>query len=172
MNSGTDYWVENQYSWNREANMLYIEAPAGVGFSYCQGAVECNSWDDDIVAENNLSAVLAFFDKFPEFKNNELYISGESYAGMYVPYLTNAIDAYNTAHADDDVFKPNLKGFAVGNGVTNYTYDCSPAYVEMAYWHSLYSEETYLAIKANNCDFGGMGMENATPACMDLFNEF
>lgn len=92
---------------------------------------------------------------------------------MYVPYLTNAIDAYNTANADDEtVFKPNLKGFAVGNGVTNYTYDCSPAYVEMAYWHSLYSEETYLAIQANNCDFGGMSMSNATPACMDLFNEF
>jgi len=88
MNSGTDYWVENQYSWNREANMLYIESPAGVGFSYCEGVKECNHWDDDIVAADNLAAVLAFFDKFPEFKANELYISGESYAGMYVPYLT------------------------------------------------------------------------------------
>jgi hypothetical protein len=42
----------------------------------------------------------------------------------------------------------------------------------MAYWHSLYSEETYNAIQANNCDFGGMGMPNATQACMDLFDEF
>ena len=65
MNSGTDYWVENQYSWNREANMLYIESPAGVGFSYCEGVKECNHWDDDIVAADNLAAVLAFFDKFP-----------------------------------------------------------------------------------------------------------
>lgn len=125
------------------------------------------------MAKDNLAAVLAFFRKFPEFKNNDLYISGESYAGMYVPYLVNSIDAYNTANAaDDTVFKPNLKGFLVGNGVTNYTYDCSPAYVEMAYWHSLYSQEIYDAIKANNCDFGGMYMQNATPACMDLFDEF
>ena len=101
--------------------MLYIESPAGVGFSYCKGVEQCNTWDDDIVAENNLAAVLSWFEKFPEFKTNKLYISGESYAGIYVPYLTNAIDQYNTVNADDDtVFKPNLQGFAVGNGVTNY----------------------------------------------------
>lgn len=60
---------------------------------------------------------------------------------MYVPYLSYYIDQYNTTNADNaDVFKPNLKGFAVGNGVTNYNFDCTPAYVEMAYWHSLYSD--------------------------------
>ena len=37
---------------------------------------------------DNLIAVLAWFEKFPEFKGNDLYISGESYAGIYVPYLS------------------------------------------------------------------------------------
>jgi carboxypeptidase C (cathepsin A) len=139
MDSGTDFWVENEWSWNKEANMLYIESPAGVGFSYCKGVKECNTYSDDESAADNLTAVLAWFDKFPEFKANELFISGESYAGIYVPYLTYYIDQYNTEHAEAaDVFKPNLQGFMVGNGVTNYEFDCTPAYIEMGYWHSLY----------------------------------
>jgi carboxypeptidase C (cathepsin A) len=32
---GADKMVPNEYSWNREANILYIEQPAGVGYSYC-----------------------------------------------------------------------------------------------------------------------------------------
>ena len=31
MKNGTSVFVENEYSWNMKANMLYIESPAGVG---------------------------------------------------------------------------------------------------------------------------------------------
>lgn len=34
-----------------------------------------------------MRAVLDFFTKFPEYKEKELFLSGESYAGIYVPYL-------------------------------------------------------------------------------------
>lgn len=172
LDSGTDYWAFNDFSWNREANMLYIESPAGVGFSTCKGVKECNSYSDEESAADNLAAVLAFFAKFPEFGNNDLYISGESYAGIYVPYLANEIDVYNTANADNaDVFKPNLKGFMVGNGVTNYDFDCTPAYVEMGYWHSLYNDELRDQIVANNCNFGGHPA-NPSDVCKTLLSEF
>jgi len=153
--------------------MLYIEAPAGVGYSICKGEEACNVYNDDKTAEDNLAAVLAWFAKFPEYQSNELFISGESYAGIYVPYLSYYIDQHNTANADNvDVLKPNLKGFAVGNGVTNYKYDCTPAYVEMGYWHSLYSDELRDALISNQCDFSGTELQNTTPVCMDLLNEF
>ena len=70
--------------------------------------------------------MLEWYEKFPEFKSNDLYISGESYAGVYVPYLAHYIVKHNEEASDDD-FKPNLKGFAVGNGVTNWKLDCTPA---------------------------------------------
>jgi carboxypeptidase C (cathepsin A) len=33
-------------------------------------------------------ALLAWFEKFPERLPNDLYVSGESYGGIYVPYLS------------------------------------------------------------------------------------
>lgn len=66
------------------------------------------------------------------------------------------IDKWNTDNAaDPNVFKPNLKGFAVGNGVTNWTYDTTPAYVDMGYWHSLYDTALKNEFQSNNCDFSG-----------------
>ena len=31
---GGETLVDNEYSWNKLANMLYVEIPSGVGFSY------------------------------------------------------------------------------------------------------------------------------------------
>lgn len=70
------------------------------------------------------------------------------------------------------MFKPNLIGFAVGNGVTNWEYDCNPAYVKMGYWHSLYSEDLHERFEKHNCDFGGLGMPKATAECKALYGEF
>ena len=87
MSDGDTTFHKNEYSWNREANMLYIEAPAGVGFSYCLNSDEC-VFDDNNQAVDNLNALLYWFNyKFPERKPNKLYLSGESYAGIYVPTL-------------------------------------------------------------------------------------
>ena len=52
-----------------------------------------------------------FYQIFPEFKNRPLYLTGESYAGHYIPYMGSYI--YN------DMFRSlgiNLTGIAIGNG--------------------------------------------------------
>lgn len=98
-----------------------------------------------------------------------MYISGESYAGIYVPLLVDQIDKHN-ANASAE-FKPNLKGFMVGNGVTNWTYDTQPAYVEMAYWHSLYDTTTYELMKNNSCDFD-LWNTNLSDICLGLLDKF
>lgn len=119
-----------------------------------------------------MAVTLAWFELYPEFKTNDLYISGESYAGVYVPYLSREIYNYNQTHASDSsVFKPNLIGFAVGNGVTNWTYDCTPAQVDLYYWHSIMSDDLRIRMQAQNCDFGGLNAANATTACLALYEE-
>lgn len=91
MDSGTDYFHPNEYSWNREANVLYIESPAGVGYSYCEGTKDC-AFDDEKSGKDNLTALLNWYEKYPEYKEHDLFISGESYGGIYVPYLSWNID--------------------------------------------------------------------------------
>merc|ERR1719265_992671 len=165
-------FFENQYSWNLEMNTLYIEQPAGVGYSYCEGLQDC-SFDDEQSGADNLAAVLAWFEKYPEFKSNELYISGESYGGIYVPYLTYNLVQHAEANAEnDDVFKPNIKGFAVGNGVTNWTYDTNAAFVEMSYWHSLIPTELHDKITAAECNYAGPYYTETTAECFGLLDEF
>lgn len=87
MPDGQDDFVENPYSWNNEANVIYIESPAGVGYSYTDE--EKPKYNDTTSAEDNYKAIKTWFSKFPEYKTNEFFISGESYAGIYVPYLAH-----------------------------------------------------------------------------------
>jgi carboxypeptidase C (cathepsin A) len=85
----------NPYAWNKVANMLYLESPAGSGqssgFSACvQGGkdVACK-WDDKSQAEAYAHTLGAFKKAFPEFASNELYLTGESYFGQCSPRESN-----------------------------------------------------------------------------------
>ncbi|XP_042483286.1 serine carboxypeptidase-like 45 isoform X2 [Macadamia integrifolia] len=101
----------NQYSWNREANMLYLETPAGVGFSYSTNASYYTMVDDKMTAEDNLMFLRRWFVKFPEYKGRDFFITGESYAGHYVPQLALLIVQFNKK---EKLF--NLKGIAQYDG--------------------------------------------------------
>jgi carboxypeptidase C (cathepsin A) len=74
--------------------MVYIESPAGVGYSICGDLAECK-FDDANSADDNLVALLYLLqNKLVALQNNSLYISGESYAGIYVPQLALRIDQW------------------------------------------------------------------------------
>jgi carboxypeptidase C (cathepsin A) len=169
--SGGTKFHESEFAWNKETNLLYIEQPAGVGYSYCNSTKDC-AFDDEKSGNDNLTVVLEWFKRFPQYQPNDLYISGESYGGVYVPYLAYYINQHNEANAATDAFKPNLKGFAVGNGVTNWEYDTQAAYIDMSYWHSLISEETHDALVKEDCDWNMPYMLGVSDQCMSLNEEF
>lgn len=60
-------------------NVIFLEAPAGVGFSYTDDGNVTTT--DDQTAADNLAALKHFFTKFPQFKSNDFFITGESYGG-------------------------------------------------------------------------------------------
>ncbi|KAH0467417.1 hypothetical protein IEQ34_004655 [Dendrobium chrysotoxum] len=129
--------VRNEYSWNKEANMLYLETPAGVGFSYSMDSSFYENVDDKLTARDNLVFLLRWFSKFPQYKDRELYIAGESYAGHYIPQLANLIVQYNKK---ERTF--NLKGIALGNPVLEFATDFNSR-AEYFWSHGLISDSTY-----------------------------
>ncbi|XP_055814445.1 serine carboxypeptidase-like 40 [Solanum dulcamara] len=133
----------NHYAWNHAANVLFLESPAGVGFSYTNTSSDLNTTGDSRTANDNVVFLLNWLERFPEYKNRDFYISGESYAGHYVPQLAQAILQYNKL-ANKTLI--NLKGIIIGNAVINDDTDNTGRYEYYAS-HALISDETYLDIK-------------------------
>ena len=68
----------NEWRWNKIANMVFLEQPVGVGFSYSEDTSDYKIGDDQ-AAKDNLQTILEFLKKYPEFSNSPLYITSESY---------------------------------------------------------------------------------------------
>jgi len=170
---GTRMLVPNKDSWNKKANMLYIEMPGGVGYSTCdEKAGEC-IFTDQKTADDNITALLAWFNEYSDFKDHKLFISGESYGGVYVPYAAKGVLEYNDEHQGATDFNFNLMGFIVGNGVTNWKYDTDPAFIKMGFWHGLYDYPMKKAMDDNKCDFSMMEFGNVlSTECQKLYDRF
>jgi serine carboxypeptidase-like clade I len=165
---GVPQLVDNPFRWNLFANVLFVEAPAGVGFSYSQNINDYNT-NDNITADDNYRFILNFLQAYPEYQNNTLYISGESYAGIYVPMLAERVMLGNTNLPPNQ--RINFGGIMVGNGCTgNSVGSCSPQgtriLVEFLYGHGLFSMDLMSQIKANCPD-----LSNPNTVCSALLSQ-
>ncbi|KVI06659.1 Peptidase S10, serine carboxypeptidase [Cynara cardunculus var. scolymus] len=160
----------NDYAWNNVANVLFLESPAGVGFSYSNTSSDYTTGDKR-TAKDSYTFLLNWLERFPQYKTHGFFITGESYAGHYVPQLAALILSENKK-ANQTII--NLSGIAVGtymhNDITsllilrtnepdwnigNAWIDDSTSYEGMYdyYWtHALNSDETNAGIN-KNCDY-------------------
>jgi len=131
----------NPWSWNKIANMVFIEQPCGVGFSYSDDPESTGDYktDDAQAAKDNYALIAAFFVKFPQYAKNKLYIASESYGGHYMPQLSKEIVDRNTAGQDPYM---NFRGMMVGNPGTTF-YSIMPAGLDTYWGHQLISKPLY-----------------------------
>jgi carboxypeptidase D len=86
----------NPYSWVNLTNVLWVEQPVGTGFSI--GKVTATSEED--IAQDFIKFFKNFEKKFG-IKNYKIYVTGESYAGRYVPFISAAmLDEKNKEYFD------------------------------------------------------------------------
>ncbi|KAH7351964.1 hypothetical protein KP509_19G022500 [Ceratopteris richardii] len=147
--------------------MLYLDSPAGVGWSYTNtsGYIVAN---DTLTAQDNFIFLQNWFEAFPEYKGREFFITGESYAGHYVPQLASLIVDYMTQNGTSVV---NLVGLAIGNPLLDGLVDF-PERNFFLWSHAVISDSTYRSIM-ENCNYSVLSVPNdaCVSASMDYDRE-
>ncbi|KAH8785603.1 Alpha/Beta hydrolase protein [Diaporthe sp. PMI_573] len=114
---GTYKPVANPWSWHKLTNVVWVEQPVGTGFS--QGTPTATSEED--VAKQFMSWFKNFVDTFA-MQGYSVYITGESYAGQYVPYIASAmLDANDTTYYNVSgimIYDPSIAYDDLQSGVT------------------------------------------------------
>ncbi|CAN6381104.1 unnamed protein product [Urochloa humidicola] len=158
----------NKKSWNRASNLLFVESPAGVGWSYSNTSSDYNTGDVR-TADDMYKFLLGWYEKFPEYRSRALFLTGESYAGHYIPQLTDVLLDHNEKSKG---FKFNIKGVAIGNPLLKLDRDV-PATYEYFWSHGMISDEIFLAI-SHSCDFEDYTFNNPhneSKSCNDAISE-
>ncbi|KAK8965744.1 Serine carboxypeptidase 3 [Platanthera guangdongensis] len=107
--------LSNEFGWDGVSNLIYVDQPTGTGFSYSSDSRDLRH-DENGVSNDLYDFLQAFFSHHPEYVNNDFYITGESYAGHYIPAFASRVHRGNKAKEGAHI---NLKGFAIGNGLTD-----------------------------------------------------
>lgn len=123
----------NPNSWNNFANMLYIDQPIGVGFSY---------GDDEVTSTVTAAPyvwtlIQMFYQQFPQYTNRDFGVFTESYGGHYGPEFAYYIEQQNAAIKAGSVSGTaiNLVALGVNNGWFDHALQ-EKAYIDYSYNNS------------------------------------
>lgn len=108
---GTFRPVKNPWAWANLAHMLYVDQPIGAGFAVGQ----ITEKNEDDVARMFAGFFHNFIDTF-DLHGKEVYLTGESYAGFYVPYISHHFIQKN------DTKYYNFKGMMITDPSLTYDY--------------------------------------------------
>ncbi|XP_034687554.1 serine carboxypeptidase-like [Vitis riparia] len=164
----------NDYGWDQASNILFVDQPTGTGFSYSSSESDIRHTEEG-VSNDLYDFMQAFFKKHPEFVRNDFFITGESYAGHYIPAFAARVQKGNKAKEGVHI---NLKGFAIGNGLTDPAIQYK-AYTDYALNMKIIGKSDYDSINelipdceesAKSCGpAGGVACDTAYYSCNQIF---
>ncbi|KAJ7062145.1 alpha/beta-hydrolase [Mycena amicta] len=105
--TGTYSIVANNLSLSKLADTFWIDQPVGTGYSTSDATGYIP--DEDQMGEDFIGFLTNLVKVFPGLAKRPLYLMGESYAGVYIPYITKTLFATPTPPV-------TLKKIAIGNG--------------------------------------------------------
>jgi len=149
----------NPHSWNNKANVIWVDQPAGTGFS--KGKMVA---DEKGVAEDMYGFLQEFYKQFPQYASNPFYVTGESYAGHYIPAVSHRVWKGNK---DGNGVKIPLAGLAIGNGLTDPEHQY-PEYPHMGFDGG--KDQGGSLEKGVFSAFEKKTMEYAVPVCVKQIN--
>ncbi|XP_017701690.2 serine carboxypeptidase 1-like [Phoenix dactylifera] len=153
----------NQYAWNNVANVLFLESPAGVGFSYSNTSTDYTSNGDKRTAKDSYTFLVNWLKRFPQYKSRDFFITGESYVGHYAPQLASLILQQNKLPNHTVI---NLQGIAIGNAYVDTKTNDQGEY-EFLWSHALISDEAYAEV-LQACNF--ISTEEDSTSCLTAAN--
>lgn len=151
--------THNPYGWNAAAHLLFVDQPAGVGFSYLDPGEPVPATSPGAAVDLHVFLQIFTSQVFPALQGRAFHIAGESYGGHYEPTLGAQIVAQNALYPH----RPQvaLQSLLVGNGFF------SPLYSTYGYWETLCTTNPGVAapvFNATRCDI----MAENLPRCMRL----
>ncbi|KAK3412257.1 hypothetical protein EUGRSUZ_I01042 [Eucalyptus grandis] len=150
----------NPYSWTKIANIIFLDAPVGTGFSYATTPTAYNISDTSSAAQT-YEFLRKWLVSYPSFLANPLYVSGDSYSGVVIPIVVKNIQDGIEAGRQPQM---NLVGYTLGNPVTCEKKDKSFR-IPQANKMALVSDELYETTKTDcNGDFQNVDPTNG--ACL------
>lgn len=147
--------TSNDHAWNKVANMVFIEQPVGVGFSRANASI---LYGDAQAAADNHRFVLGFFRRYPQYAQQDFFISSESYGGHYMPTLAQSL------RAAKDV--PQFRGIFLGNPLTYMPYRNHGQY-GTAWGHQLLPAPLWRRYESAGCATSFP----VSPACQNITGE-
>ena len=107
----------NPHSWTEIANVLFVDQPVGTGFSYADDSAAYVKSEEG-VATDMWEFLQTFMKQFPQYSKLDFFVTGESYAGHYVPAISSKIVRNNAKLGAGEV-EIRLQGLAIGNGLVD-----------------------------------------------------
>ncbi|KAL8268616.1 hypothetical protein R6Q59_002414 [Mikania micrantha] len=148
--------TSNPNSWTQMANVIFVDMPAGTGFSYAT-TKEASISSDSIVVKQANDFLRKFLIDHPKFLKNPLYITGISYMGIVTPIIT--LEVYN-ANERGDQPALNVQGYILCSPLTDKFMDFNSR-VEYAHRMALISDDIYYSAK-QNCQGNYVNIDDTT----------